>query len=54
MKRNETLTNLKEWETNPIYTGSIYVKPTENKLTSIDKLYSYLYYFCCCRYIDYV
>jgi hypothetical protein len=61
MKRNPTIDNLNnltdlnaEWIKNPISLGSIYVKPTENKQSFSDKIYSYLYYFCCCRYIDYV
>lgn len=45
MKRCET------WRDNPLYTGSIYIKPTEEKENYFNKCFQYMYYFCCCKHL---
>lgn len=49
MIRSITYPELSDWIKQPIHTGSIYVKPTEDKNNS--KCFSYFYYFFCCGYI---
>ncbi len=36
---------LTDWIKEPIHTGSIYVKPTEDKNNC--KCFAYIYFFCC-------
>ena len=39
------------WHLQPIHTGSIYIKPTEDKQSCCSKCFSYFYYIFCCIYI---
>jgi hypothetical protein len=45
MKRSDS------WRDNPLYVGSIYIKPTNEKITTINKCFQYMYYYMCCRYL---
>lgn len=41
-----------DWIKKPIHTGSVYIKPTINKRSFKDTIYVYIYYFCCCGFLD--
>ena len=58
MIRSITYPDLSEWIKDPIHTGSIYIKPTEEKQSccnkagqALGKCFSYFYYFFCCIHI---
>lgn len=49
MKRSEPQVSGREtWHDNPLYIGSIYVKPIKEKENYFNKCFQYMYYFCCC------
>lgn len=35
------------WKENPLFIGSIYIEPTEEKITCCQKCFQYIYYYCC-------
>ena len=35
----------------PIHTGSIYIKPIEERKSICNKCFSYFYYFFCCTFL---
>ena len=37
-----------DWVKNPLYVGSIYIKPIEEKKTCNEKCFQYLWFYCCC------
>ena len=39
---------LSDWIKQPIHTGSIYIKPTEERKSICSKCFSYFYYIFCC------
>ena len=51
MIRSITYPELSDWIKQPIHTGSIYIKPTEERKSICSKCFSYFYYFFCCGYI---
>lgn len=51
MIRSITYPELSDWIKQPIYTGSVYIKPTKEETNCSKKCFSYLYYFFCCGYI---
>jgi hypothetical protein len=59
MRRNNTFKvlteslnpELSDWIKQPIHTGSIYIKPTEERKSICNKCFSYFYYIFCCIYI---
>lgn len=50
MKRERTVSypELSNWIKQPIHTGSIYIKPTQDKQGCCTKCFSYLHFFFCC------
>lgn len=54
MNRSTTFTNLRDsafaqnWQNNPIYAGSVYIKPVKETESNYC---GWLYYFCCCGFI---
>lgn len=51
MKRIQTQPDLTDWIRQPIHTGSVYIKPAEEKEYFCSKVFSYFYYFFCCKCI---
>lgn len=48
MIRSNTYPELSDWIKQPIHTGSVYIKKTEEKENYCIKCFSYMYYFICC------
>lgn len=48
--RSITYPELSDWIKQPIHTGSIYIKPTEEKQSCCNKCFTYFYYIFCCSY----
>jgi hypothetical protein len=58
MIRSNTYQDLSDWIKQPIHTGSIYIKPTEERISicskagqALGKCFSYFHYIFCCVYI---
>ena len=50
MKRNTTKDNLQDWKAREL--DSFYVCTIDNDRACKDVFYAYMYYFCCCGWID--